>query len=158
MRFILIRLWRPGSGTRRQNIPVFSQRLARSGVRHYRRASNHMCDIKDSALYKYWQDLSHRSLFLDIKINKTIIQNTVECLCAPLLGAVCTLAALFSWYMEGSSAGFPAAHFVALISSARALATSRTAFIRTTWGGRASVNANTMVRAPVYLGDPGVRI
>ena len=44
-----------------------------------------------------------------------------------------TLAALFSWYMDGSSAAFPAAHLVAPISSARALATSLTAFIKTTY-------------------------
>lgn len=43
-----------------------------------------------------------------------------------------TLAALFSWYIDGSSAALPAAHLVALMSSASALATSLTAFIRTT--------------------------
>lgn len=44
-----------------------------------------------------------------------------------------TLAALFSWYMDGSSAALPAAHLVAPMSSARALATSFTALIRTTY-------------------------
>ena len=51
-----------------------------------------------------------------------------------------TLAAPFSWYMDGSSAGLPAAHLVAPMSSARALATSRTAFIRTTWGDTVGIN------------------
>ncbi len=44
-----------------------------------------------------------------------------------------TLAALLSWNMEGSSAAFPAAHLVALMSSAKALATSFTALISTTY-------------------------
>lgn len=44
-----------------------------------------------------------------------------------------TLAALLSWYMDGSSAAFPAAHLVALMSSAKALATSFTALINTTY-------------------------
>ena len=57
----------------------------------------------------------------------------------PLVWAF-TLAALFRWYIDGSSAGFPAAHLVALMSSARALATSRTAFISTTWGDTPGIN------------------
>lgn len=44
-----------------------------------------------------------------------------------------TLAALFSWYIDGSSAALPDAHLVAPMSSARAFATSLTAFIRTTY-------------------------
>lgn len=66
----------------------------------------------------------------------------------------CTLAALFSWYMDGSSAALPAAHLVAPMSSARALATSRTAFIRTTWGDRARRQHGTTVRVKVYRQQP----
>lgn len=44
-----------------------------------------------------------------------------------------TLAEFFSWYTAGSSPDLPAAALVAPIRSPRALATSLTALIRTTW-------------------------
>lgn len=47
-----------------------------------------------------------------------------------------TFAEFFSWYTAGSSPDLPAAALVALIRSPRALATSLTALIRTTWAQR----------------------
>lgn len=46
-----------------------------------------------------------------------------------------TLAAPFSWYMDGSSAGLLAAPLVAPMRSERALATSLIALINTTYKG-----------------------
>lgn len=161
MWFILIGVRRPESGTGRQNVPELSPYLSLSGMRRRRGESNHKHDTKtersaDADRIRYIA-LSCSSTRGNTETSKW---NTCRSRVRAFMGAACsfTLAALFSWYMDGSSAGFPAAHLVALMSSARALATSRTAFIRTTWGDRAGVNANTMVRVRVYLWNPRVRI
>lgn len=151
-------VWEPGDRISPSSLAVS---LSLSGMRHCRRESNRTHDAK-TGHYTNTDRTRHIALLSSwhIEINTvTLKRNTMECLSVrSFSGAVYTLAALFSWYMDGSSAGFPAAHLVAPISSARALATSRTAFIRTTWRNRAGVNANTMVRVAVYLQDPGVRI
>lgn len=63
----------------------------------------------------------------------------------------CTLAALLRWNMEGSSAAFPAAHLVVLMSSANALATSFTALISTTWRRWKITHAHTSVKTCDWL-------
>ncbi len=89
-----------------------------------RQAYTHTHTHSDSHQNKIWSSLIHIMPFLQTGTYRQRTQHS---------STKHTLAALFSWYMDGSSAALPAAHLVALISSAKALATSLTAFISTTW-------------------------